>query len=210
MFPHYILNSRTNRFIFVYFKIKKQKVKLTTNRTQHRHNIDQNNISKIKLLKKDSEVNANPVLEDIVKVFSPAYKSYYRAKILSAEEMAELCNIFELSDNLKKQPGNAIRIGIDISLDKTPNEEIINMFDHLATHEIQLSMEYNESDEKGLDNCVLKVISNGLNINNESQVEESMKSPSILTNGTIKYKLICNGYWIRQQNKLCETGLWIS
>jgi len=38
------------------------------------------------------------------------------------------------------QPGNAIQIGIDISLDKTPNEEIINMFNHLATHEIQLSI----------------------------------------------------------------------
>ncbi|XP_050057688.1 uncharacterized protein LOC114129948 isoform X1 [Aphis gossypii] len=143
----------------------------------------------------DSEVNANPVLGDIVKVFSPAYKSYYRAKILSAEgkncfrvlyidygdiEMAELCNIFELSDNLKKQPGNAIQIGIDISLDKTPNEEIINMFDHLATHEIQLSMEFNESDEKGLDNCVLKVISNGLNINNEVLKLLSNESPSSL------------------------------
>lgn len=143
----------------------------------------------------DSEVNANPVLGDIVKVLSPVYNSYYRAKILSAEgkncfrvlyidygdiEMAELCNIFELSDNLKKQPGNAIQIGIDISLDKTPNEKIIYMFDHLAKQEIQLSIEYNESDEKGLDNCVLKVISNGLNINNEVLKLLSNQSPSSL------------------------------
>jgi len=38
------------------------------------------------------------------------------------------------------QPGNAIQIGIDISLDKRPNEEIIIMFDHLANQEIQLSI----------------------------------------------------------------------
>jgi len=42
------------------------------------------------------------------------------------------------------QPGNAIRIGIDISLDKTPNENIINMFDHLAIQEIQLSIVNNK------------------------------------------------------------------
>ncbi|KAE9525099.1 hypothetical protein AGLY_014513 [Aphis glycines] len=143
----------------------------------------------------DCEVHANPIVGDIVKVFSPRYEAFYRAKILSTEdkncfrvlyidygdiEMAELCNIFELSDNLKKQPGNAIQIGIDISLDKRPNEEIINMFDHLANQEIQLLIEYNESDEKGLENCVLKVISNGLNINNEILKLLSNQLPSSL------------------------------
>jgi len=38
------------------------------------------------------------------------------------------------------QPGNAVQIGIDISLDKIPNEEIIQMFDQLATQETQLSI----------------------------------------------------------------------
>jgi hypothetical protein len=61
-------------------------------------------------------VNSKPVLGDVVKVLSPTYNHFYRAKILSAEsenffwvsyidygdiEIAELCNIFELSDNLK-------------------------------------------------------------------------------------------------------------
>ncbi|XP_060853511.1 uncharacterized protein LOC132931636 isoform X2 [Rhopalosiphum padi] len=131
---------------------------------------------------KDCEVNAKPVLGDVVKVLSPTYNHFYRAKILSAEsencfrvsyidygdiEIAELCNIFELSDNLKNIPGNAVQIGIDISLDKIPNEEIIQMFDQLATQETQLSIEYNKYDKKGLENCVLKVISSGLNIKNE-------------------------------------------
>lgn len=64
----------------------------------------------------DRKIKENPTIEDIVKVLSPSYKDFYRAKILNIgnnndfhvfyidfgnTEVVQSSDIFELSDELK-------------------------------------------------------------------------------------------------------------
>lgn len=66
----------------------------------------------------DCKVNANPVIGDVVKVYSQLYRQFYRAKVISSEgnncfcvsyidygdtEVVESSDIFELAENIKKK-----------------------------------------------------------------------------------------------------------
>ncbi|VVC40574.1 Hypothetical protein CINCED_3A001375 [Cinara cedri] len=124
----------------------------------------------------------NLVIGDTVKVLSPSFEDLFRAKIVNIKdngdcyvfysdygntEVVSPSNIFQLSDNLKKKPDLAIKIGLNIPSSIKPNTKISDLFSGLANEAKPLSIEFDESSEFGLNNCVLKVISSGLNINNE-------------------------------------------
>ncbi|VVC33181.1 Tudor domain [Cinara cedri] len=127
-----------------------------------------------------NKINLN--IGDVVKVQSPSNKKVYRARIINIINNGDCCvfyfdfgktevvsptYIYELSDDLKKRPNFAVRVGLNLGPRIKMNSKIAQLFSNLATTLTLLYIEFEESCTDGLNNCFLKVVSSGLNINKE-------------------------------------------
>ncbi|XP_050525474.1 uncharacterized protein LOC126896591 isoform X2 [Daktulosphaira vitifoliae] len=124
------------------------------------------------------DLEKNLKIGDIVKVFSLSDKAYYRGKILSQNndyfnvfyidfgntENVFSNQIFQLSDDFKNKSGSVIRIGLNVNINIV-NDTIKNIFSEYIDGGIPLLIEYDELSEDGFENCVLKILSSGINLN---------------------------------------------
>ncbi|XP_050441642.1 uncharacterized protein LOC126846351 isoform X4 [Adelges cooleyi] len=81
-------------------------------------------------------------------------------------EIVEPSQIFKLSEYYKNQPWLAIKIGLNINLNAI-NDSIKDIFENLSQNVEPLIIEFDDMSENGLENCILKKLSDGHNLNDE-------------------------------------------
>ncbi|XP_060860314.1 uncharacterized protein LOC132937513 [Metopolophium dirhodum] len=149
----------------------------------------------------DKILKYNPVVGDIVKVYSSESDGLYRAKILKNNkgcydvfyidfgniETVSSNVIYELTDELNK-PGIAVKIGLGELKDIQTTEQIEDMFQTFCDVGKPFIIEFNENSKNCLENVKLKDIENGSYINSNYlmkctsiQTEESIQKPKNIT-----------------------------
>ncbi|CAI6358820.1 unnamed protein product [Macrosiphum euphorbiae] len=145
----------------------------------------------------------NPVVGDVVKVFSSKYDGlFFRAKILKNNkgcydvfyidygniETVPSNVIYELADELKKKPGIAIKIGLSDLKDIQTTKQIKDMFKTFCNVGKPFMIKFNENSKNCLENVKLIDVENGSYINFEylmkhtaTQTEESIQIPKNIT-----------------------------
>ncbi|XP_029344966.1 uncharacterized protein LOC100167801 isoform X2 [Acyrthosiphon pisum] len=150
----------------------------------------------------DQILKCNPVVGDVVKVFSKNEDLLFRAKILKNIkgcydvfyidygniETVPSNVIYELADELKKMPGIAVKIGLSDLKDFQITEQIKDMFKTFCNAGKPFMIEFNENSKNCLENVKLKDIENGSYINSKylmkriaSQTEEFIQIPQNIT-----------------------------
>ncbi|KAE9524914.1 hypothetical protein AGLY_014964 [Aphis glycines] len=125
----------------------------------------------------DRNTKINPVIGDIVKVFSNSFNDFYRAKILDINnnkfhvsyidfgntEFVSSNEIFELSDELKIKTKLPIPVAIKVPPNAKTTDEIQKFFDNLINDSVVLCIE----NIDGLENIKLKELKSGRIVNTE-------------------------------------------
>ncbi|KAL4141977.1 hypothetical protein QTP88_004511 [Uroleucon formosanum] len=129
----------------------------------------------------DRNAKSNIVIGDIVKVFSHSFQGFYRAKITNIDninvyvfyidfgntETVQLDDIFELSDELKKETMLPTPVSIEVPPNAKITVEIQNFFLKLINKSVVLCIENIEQNIDGLENVILRELKSGSLVNTE-------------------------------------------
>lgn len=132
------------------------------------------------MINEDRNTKPNPIIGDIVKVFSHSFQDFYRAKILNIDnndfyvsyidfgntETVNSDDIFELSDELKKETNLPTRVSIEVPPNAKISDEIQNFFTNLINNNVVLCIE-NKENIDGSESVILKELKSGNSVNTE-------------------------------------------
>ncbi|XP_026818102.1 uncharacterized protein LOC113557019 isoform X2 [Rhopalosiphum maidis] len=142
----------------------------------------------------DKILKYDPIVGDIVKVFSPQNDGLFRAKILKNNyngsydvfyidygniETVPSNVIYELADELKK-PGIAVKIGLGNLKNIQTTEQIKNMFNQFCDNGKLFMIELDERSKNCLENAKLKDIDNGSCIDSKYIMKYTSIQPRIM------------------------------
>ncbi|XP_029347622.1 uncharacterized protein LOC100166817 isoform X3 [Acyrthosiphon pisum] len=129
----------------------------------------------------DRNAKTNLVIGDIVKVFSHSFQDFYRAKIINIDnkdfyvsyidfgntELVHLADIFELSDELKKETILPTPVSIEVPPNAEITDEIQKFFTKLIDDTVVLCIESKKQNIDGSENVILKELKSGSLVNTE-------------------------------------------
>ncbi|XP_022168298.1 uncharacterized protein LOC111032328 isoform X2 [Myzus persicae] len=129
----------------------------------------------------DRIIKINPVIGDIVKVYSHSFGDFYRAKILNIEnkdfyvsyidfgniEKVHSADIFELSDELKKETILPTSVSIEVPSNAQITDEIQKFFTNLIDNSVVLCIENKKQNIDSSENIILKELKSGNLVNTE-------------------------------------------